>query len=138
MEPISALGLAANVFQFINIGLGIASESRKIYRSSNGNSTQNEELALIADDLHKLIAQCSTKIVNDQDLQRLLDSCKETAKELLSVLQPLKVRNGPNRKWASIKVAFLSVWEKEKISDMRDRLGYLRDQANFHLMTHLM
>ena len=52
MEPLTALGLAANIFQFIDFASKLFSLGQDIYRA--GESTRNIGLSLIVKDLRGL------------------------------------------------------------------------------------
>jgi hypothetical protein len=52
MDPITALGLAANVLQFIDFATKLFAVSREIYRS--GESVRSLHLGLIVDDLESV------------------------------------------------------------------------------------
>jgi hypothetical protein len=53
LDPFSALGVAANVVQFIDFGSKLISESHEIYKSATGTSTGMVELEMIYVDLNK-------------------------------------------------------------------------------------
>jgi hypothetical protein len=44
MDPISILGLAANILQFIDYGTQLLSGTQEIYRSATGASSENIEI----------------------------------------------------------------------------------------------
>ena len=51
MDPISALGIAGNIVQFIDLGLNVASKGKHIYRSGDGTLSEYRDLELLTSDL---------------------------------------------------------------------------------------
>ncbi|KAM0347336.1 hypothetical protein ACHAPU_004855 [Fusarium lateritium] len=60
MDPLSALGIAAAVVQFVDFGQRLLSETWQVYRSTSGKDLELHELSLVSKDL----AQISQSIKN--------------------------------------------------------------------------
>jgi len=56
LDPVSALGVAAAVVQFVDYGTQIVSKGRKIYRSGDGTLAENVELEATSSRLRDLAA----------------------------------------------------------------------------------
>lgn len=54
MDPLSALGLAANVAQFLDVGVSIFKDARQI--SSTGNTISTTHLVSLASSMEKMAA----------------------------------------------------------------------------------
>jgi hypothetical protein len=142
LDPLSAIGLAGTVAQFIDFSMEIISESRKIYRSGTGTSSENVELETIAESLHQFSMQLQTSkdgqipVPNmNAAFAKVLQSCQGVADELLQALRRLKVKDGPHKRWNSFQQALMSIWRKERLSEMQRRLGFLREQVTLHLVS---
>ena len=135
VEAVAALGVAANVVQFIDFSGRILSESHRLHRSKRANPSKNEELESIALDLQKLHSelQCSENETyqaptsNDIQLQRLAEQCRDVCLELLAALEKLKTVD-PAGKWRSFRVALKTVWGESKIKSLQVRLNEARQE----------
>lgn len=128
MEPVSALGLAANIFQFISFGDELLTSVKDICFSASGTTEKVEHLNfLVADIQHRskdaVSLACSSV---DQDLQSL---CKIAlgsqilADALLKKLSKLDAkRMGVTRMLEAFAIARRSAWDKNEIHDMTVRL----------------
>jgi hypothetical protein len=144
MDPFSALSLAACVVQFIDFSGRLLSKGHEIYQSEVGSSAETVELEVIYKDLSRLsdklkasslsISPTSGRSLEEKALGKLAASCKGVADELLATLKELKVADGPHRKWRSVRKAFKSVWKKEKIEALQQRIDNLRDQLSIQLI----
>ena len=133
-EALAALGLAANIVQFIDFGGRILSEGYRLHKSKVSPS-KNEELESIALDLKKLhnelqspeseISQAPTP--NDIQLQRLAEQCRDVCLELLAALEKMKSVD-PSGKWRSFRVALTTVWGESKIKSLQGRLDESRQE----------
>lgn len=136
-DPFTALGLAANIIQFIDFTCKLVAESRTIYQSANGASADSAVLKTIATDLSDLSAKLSStqgSSVAGAELGNLADECKSVADELHSALQRLQVK-GHDRIWKSFVVALREVLQKDRIEGISKRLGALQRQLNTRLLS---
>ncbi|KAF5679405.1 ent-kaurene oxidase [Fusarium heterosporum] len=83
MDPLSALGIAAAVVQFVDFGQRLLSETWQVYRSASGKDLELYELSLISKDLE----QISQSIRNAIDGQKsgALDGSHDADSLLLHV-----------------------------------------------------
>jgi hypothetical protein len=51
MDPITALGVAGTIVQFVDFGIRVVSKSNKIYHSGDGSLAENYDLEKVANDL---------------------------------------------------------------------------------------
>lgn len=54
MDPLSAIGLVANVLSFVDFGLKLLGKAREIARSAEGAPTNHLDLELVTKDLQSL------------------------------------------------------------------------------------
>ena len=134
LDPFTAASLASCVVQFTDFGIKLVEGSIALYNSANGLNAERSNLELKTNHVRKL----ADKIIalehenarltvgsNDQ-LSQLAESCNLIAKDLLSILDALKVKKlaGPGRKWESFRkaVAALTPHNKDKIATLETQL----------------
>ncbi|CAN9225518.1 unnamed protein product [Alternaria alternata] len=138
MESLAAIGLAANILQFIHTARQLVSTSREIL----GSGTKNEylELELISKELRsrssRIILPANARVVPGSDdensLEVLAVRCNEIADELLGILDALKLYNDRN-KWRSFLQALKTQWNDDKIGALRERLDRIAKAINARL-----
>ncbi|CAN9325623.1 unnamed protein product [Alternaria alternata] len=138
MESLAAVGLAANILQFIHEARHLVSTSREIL----GSGTKDEyiELELISKELRSRSARIilpgnARDVTGDDDgnsLEALAVKCNEIADELLGTLDALKLHNDRN-KWRSFLQALKTQWNDDKIAALRERLDRIAKAINARL-----
>lgn len=84
MDPVTALGVAAAVVQFIQFGSSLASQASRIYRSSDGALLENIECESESRRLKEL---CEViKNSSGEAFKEVCEGCLEVAGELLELL----------------------------------------------------
>jgi hypothetical protein len=114
MDPLSALGLAGNIVQFIDFGSKLVCKGRQIYKSSDGALEQHVDLEATTNDLVLLSAQIEPSKYRNQEsdhqlkeeavLLKLTTACNDVALTLLTTLNSIKV-TGRHRRWKSVRQA---------------------------------
>lgn len=150
MDPLTTLGVAANVIQLVQFAGKLISESQEAYDSLDGTSHRNTHLEAMALNLQTLLAQLSKEPTEpasilpsraessartsaEENLKQLVTDSKEIAKQLLMTLQNLKVQVG-NRRWRSVKQALTSAWKQKDIAELQTRLSDIRQQIDTTLL----
>lgn len=142
LDPLSALGLAANIIQFVDFTSKLFSQSISIYHSTSGASVDTEEMIKIANHLQTLCARLSisrpedpsltSSSAADNGLRSLARDCKAAGDELLLVLHSLKATE-PHKKWGSFSTALATIWKQPKIEAMWKRLEFYKSQLTLQL-----
>lgn len=142
IEPIAALGLAANIAQFIEVGYKVTHILQQL-RSSSATA-ENLELETVIKDMNDICTKLASPpgqslvpSVDDEKLQKLVASCQKLSEELETVLQKLVVNaKGSNsrRRIEIVQKAIKSILEADKIRDLQKRLGILREQMAVHML----
>ncbi|TGO61148.1 hypothetical protein BOTNAR_0133g00120 [Botryotinia narcissicola] len=149
MDPITALGVAAAVIQFIDYGTGLISKGREIYKS--GELEANVELGEATYRLQNLIeplrGSLNSGIQNapppspadaDRALKDICAKCIDLSEELSGLLGSLKLNlSVKHRRPASFQQAFRAVWNEKKIQGLKSRLGDLRSNLETHVLVDL-
>jgi hypothetical protein len=144
MDPISALGLAAAVCQFVDFGSKVIHTTYNIHQSTNGATQENIELAELTTTLHDLQARLAAPRTpstgNDTDqkaLEELAAKCRNIAADLLKLLNGLKVKvtdKGLRRTLNSLRQGYRSSLKKGQIARYEKLLGDIGVQVNSHLL----
>lgn len=138
MENLAIVSLVGNIVQFVDFTGELVGKSVELYRSSEGTLAEHADAELATNHLKLLsnkLKDAST-IAGDCVLKSLCESCQVTAEELLAALNKVKV-NGKQGRWKSSRKALQSVWNKEKIHALEDRLAKFREELNLHVTVEL-
>ncbi|KAL1597954.1 hypothetical protein SLS60_008442 [Paraconiothyrium brasiliense] len=149
-DPISALSVAAAAIQFIQFSSHIVSKGRHIYNSSNGTTEENEFTETVTLRLKQLTSQLGVPSTNpimanvpeseelkevQKQIGAICTECTRLSKVLLDRLYALKVPTGAeHRKWKSFRHALKSVWSKQELDTLAERLRSLREELDTHMM----
>ncbi|KAL6716077.1 hypothetical protein ACLMJK_005643 [Lecanora helva] len=144
MESLAALGLAANIVQFLDFGRKLVSGTLELCRSEDGTSSAGRALQIVTEDLNKLCIDLSqhghsayqSTNGGEAGLFELADSCKRLGQELIQRLNSLKVK-GANRRWKSFRQLLKSIWHAEEVSRYEKQLNHYRSQIALRLLTIL-
>lgn len=164
-EGIAALGLASNIVQFVDFGCRLFSQSKELYRSSNGLADEAVELENIAQSLsrlstnlmleHPFSSQPSSddidiqfqptneleKYSDETDLTLIATECKKVADELSEAVNQVRVKNprgkDSGKKWQCFRVTLTRIWKPERIDNMSRRLERLSSQLTMCLVKTL-
>jgi hypothetical protein len=97
MDPVTAIGLASSVVQFIQFGSSLASQANRIYKSTEGqlpehiecsdSSKRLEELSdKVRSSMQKAMSEGGRLSASDEALQDICDGCIEVSGELQKIL----------------------------------------------------
>jgi hypothetical protein len=138
MDPISALGLAGNIVQFLDFGCKLFSKAKDIHR--NGSIVEHTDMLAVTDDLrrytrklHKGLRPTGTLQLalseDDTAFLDICDGCLKVAEELEQAVKALQLPGRPS-KWKSFRQALKSVWGKERLVEIKSRLDLYGDQLD--------
>jgi hypothetical protein len=143
MDPLAALGLAANILQFFEFAGKLLQETKEIFHSAKGATVENVELQDVAGKLSSLSATLLTPESDPQSrwfqyekpIWVVATQCKAIAEELLTTIPSLKTNSSPNRKWRSFVEALRSVWNHDRIARLRERLNGMQSVLSTQLIS---
>jgi hypothetical protein len=137
MEALTLIGLIGNIIGFVDFGSKVVTKSIELCQSGAGALEENVSIENAAKHLVDLSDKLKgTGNTGDILLSRLCASCNSTAQELIAALDKLRVE-GKTTKWKSIRKALKSIWTKEKIQEIEQRISRIRDGLNLHVVTDL-
>ncbi|KAF2470468.1 uncharacterized protein BDR25DRAFT_35094 [Lindgomyces ingoldianus] len=149
MEPLSALGVAANVLQFVDFAGKLLSLTVRIHRARNKSNSKAESNILenITRDLtkHNETLKISTNdlgdsyqsqlSLEDREIVRICTDCEQVAAKFLHTLAKLK--NGKATAWASFVDALKTIWTESEVETLRQTLDSYRQQIQLYLLTSI-
>ena len=133
MDPLSALGVAAAVVQFLDFSSGLISGTYKIYKAEDGDAPTNQTLRKVATDLKDISDQLNQKGDSQSGPEQLCRECLDVADELTSVLDRL-MKQEKQSIWSSFRLALRAVWSQDKLESLQKRLDNLRQQMSMHFL----
>jgi hypothetical protein len=140
MDPLSAVGLAGAIVQFVSFSREVVSLGKEIYKSPSGTRQESIEIGTMLQDLSELHTsfrhhQHGT-LENSSTLSSLVDQCEPIYAELQKILGSLEA-HGSNPKWSSLRAAVKVVWKEKEMNDMEKRLRRLQRQIDSHLISDI-
>jgi hypothetical protein len=140
MEALAAISLVENIVQFVSFSGKLISKTTQLYHSCDGALQEYIDIEDAAK--HLLLLNKKLKddaiTVGDGVLQTLCLSCRKSAIDLLEALDKVKVKvNGKQQKWESMRKALRSVWSREEVKELEQRLSKIKDDLNFHVVVGL-
>ncbi|KAI3325168.1 hypothetical protein HD806DRAFT_467954 [Xylariaceae sp. AK1471] len=131
MDGLAALGVAANICQFLEYGLKLASKAKKL-----------REIGAIDPDLDQVARRLKGVAINltPQNLPQsageighLAAECVQVSEVLITELAQLKPKD-PKSKWQSFKAVVKSEHKKDRIQELENRLERCKSQLSLHLI----
>ena len=149
MDPLSALGLAGNVVQFVQFASSLLNETRKIYHSVDGSPEDSERLEFIYGSLSDYCSKLENRsqlatnghsidtpgLPKDApSLPGLAARCAEDCKELMRVVGRMKTksRSGP-KIWTSFRIALAEILNASEVERLQERIESYERLMVLHL-----
>ena len=123
MDPITVFSLVCGVIQIVDTSMEVAKKCRELYK--NGASSEDREIENMAKHLTDLYGNLDPRAQGGPgELQDLCSKCSNTAQQLCTEVQKLKV-NGPHRKREAVVKTVKAVWKRSVIEGIQKQLdGY--------------
>jgi hypothetical protein len=138
MAELAAIGLAGNIVQFVDFGIKLSRDFRELYQSAEGGKAKHLELEDVTTDLESLCQKLQNTAIpatqDDGELRNLARGCAKLARELLAMLEKVKVNKERNPRLATFRQASKNIWKEKDICDLEERLGRYREQLNQRLV----
>jgi hypothetical protein len=136
VDPLTALGVAGNIVQFIDFGSRLLSQSLEVYSSAQGATKGTENLESITKHLrdlcYQLVARDPSPNRSSNALDEIAGGCLAIGNELATALSGLK--SVKHSHWSSFKVALATTWKKREIEEICSRLEQYKSQLTLHLL----
>ena len=103
-EALAAFGLASNILQFVDFGIKLVSYVSGLYASAEGASKENAIFEKIALDIKRTTRNLASIAANhDEALEDLVKTCNRLARDLLAILDTLKIDTKKNRQMETMR-----------------------------------
>ncbi|KAE8375567.1 hypothetical protein BDV26DRAFT_294952 [Aspergillus bertholletiae] len=135
MDPLTIIGLAASIAQFLDIGFRLIQGAKEIHDSTRGISQEVAELQLVVEDIKNLNRDLTTSQTeqplskNDLAIRALAEQCDSLADALLTQLRPLSLRpEASYRMVESFRVSMTHYMRRKEILRLWERLSLVESQ----------
>jgi hypothetical protein len=137
MDPVTAVGLVANISQFVELGTKIVSTLREIRGSASGQTDNNRRTREMADAMRNLSNTLANPKKNPQtdaekDLCRLATECSDLSQQILDIVDKA-MRANPSTRFKNVRATFWTVRYDGKKEDLEKKLSQCRSQLGVHL-----
>jgi hypothetical protein len=137
MDPLTAIGLASSIVQFIDFSTKLIHGAKEIYDSAAGATEENQRLENVTAEMQTLSLkllppQGAQQTDDERALSRLAAECKILSDQILALLKSIKPRDlGSKRQsvWAALK----SKWNEREKQELEERLKNCRSQLEIQL-----
>lgn len=138
MDPLTILGLAASIVQFVDIGHKLVTGVKEVYDSTNGVLTSMEDMKLIADDIQNAATEIKGSSPFSQSERAIVNVAQRSldlANELQQKLKHLEIRPDRSRKVEAARVTLQSFWQRKDIKELDERLSKIYGQLQSRMAT---
>jgi hypothetical protein len=90
-DPFAILGTAGSVLTLVEFAWKLLADTRKIYKSASGENAGNAVLSTITEDVTRLGDTLALSSSYDDYLRALVEEAQSVARNLLEVLNKLKI-----------------------------------------------
>lgn len=109
MDPLSALSIVGNLIQFVDFSSKLFKESRKIYYSATGASSEIRTLGSVSVQLAALSKSFTEEDLKSLNLKDVAIQCHGVAKELQVLVDRLKLKTPSQRYLLNVNMVNMEV-----------------------------
>ncbi|EXJ68983.1 uncharacterized protein A1O5_07918 [Cladophialophora psammophila CBS 110553] len=137
LDPLSAIGLASAIVQFVDFSAEIIQGAREVYGSMSGTTERNRSLELVVSEMINLTSKLSSTHYSQQSedekaLGRVANECKILADQVLDLLQKIKAKD-PGSTLQALWAALKNQKYKRQRLELEGRLESCRNNLEFQL-----
>ncbi|KAI9932532.1 hypothetical protein AWENTII_005169 [Aspergillus wentii] len=130
VDPFTIIGLASSIIAFVDVSIKLVSQTKAIYDSCHGTTTETHEIEVILKDIRMKNAEFRhhtesnyRPLPYEKHILDMVAECERLGSELSDKLRKLKMRDGRRSKTVeSSRVALQSWWKRKDIVALQDRL----------------
>lgn len=147
MDPVTTLGVAAAVLQFIQFSSGLFKGVYSIYKVSRGPSSEPNSLDTIHERLQDISSDLSGPVQrpdhcskNETRLYDLAKSCHEDCNVLIARIEKLRGKSGPRAVWSSFREALKESFNTRdnSLRQLQERVMQYESSITLHICAVLM
>ena len=130
MDPLSAIGLAGNILQFVDFASTLLGQGVEIYRSAVGATAVHTDLRASIERLDALSKPFRRLVVipRDEDEAQIVKTavaCNTIGRDLANALDKLAAT--PHSRSSGVWKALQSVWEQPKVEETVKKLNMCKN-----------
>ena len=138
MDPLTAIGLAANILAFIDFGAKVISTAKDIHDSATGMTREDEARKNAALEMKffasKLLPPPDSQLdMQERVLGRLAAECHALSERILALYEKIQLKDSHSKRQA-LRAALKSKFYEKERQDLQDALNHCRGQL--HLQLH--
>jgi hypothetical protein len=139
MDPLTAIGLASAIVQFVDFSTKLIGGAREIYHSTTGSTTQNVTLGVVVIEMRAWSSKRSSpgpsSIQSEEKaICSLAKECQKLSGEILELIQKTKPKKQKSRTEA-FSAAIRDKWHESDKLQLLERLENCRRQLTAQLET---
>jgi hypothetical protein len=132
MDPVTAVGLVANIIQFVDLGTKVVSTLREIRGSASGQTESNRrtrEMAVVMRNLSDKLADPKHAPRTDvqKDLCQLARECSDLSQQILDIVHKTTFAKSRSM-FRSSKATLSTLWHDREKEELEKRLAQCRGQ----------
>ncbi len=138
MEPLSALALCGNLFQFLEAAGKIIAEGRQIYHSTSGTTANNRHALDVYDDFRAVAEGLACRFPgpttpDDRTVRSLASRAQAISGRLMQHLKSHGARS-PRSFWHSLGAVWRSVRDRQYLELAEKQLDQIRQELILRLL----
>jgi hypothetical protein len=142
LDPCTAIALAGNIVQFVDLSSKIVLTALKIYKSPSGTTEDGFDANLVADNIFTLKSKIESNLAQpltseDEQLLALGKRCVDTADEIVTLFRSKLVHLKSPGFLIATKEALRLAWKKEDIEKLQSKLASFRQELALHILVDL-
>jgi hypothetical protein len=137
MDPLTALGLAANIVAFIDFGAKLLKTAAEIYDSGKGSKREDEAHETVATEMKLLASKLLTPsnsqfAAHDKALCQLATECHVLSEKIILLFEKIKAKDTTSKTQALWAAAKGKLYEKQKV-ELQNALSNCRSQLQLQM-----
>jgi hypothetical protein len=136
MDPVTAVGFAASIINFVDFSWSLIKGSYEVYESATGTTTDHTRISTVLEDLDTITKSLQSDVKGSSphltELKKLAVECAEVSQELSTILKDLKRKEG-NKAWRSLEAKWKSMRKEKEVASIEQRLNTYRLQLLMRL-----
>lgn len=137
MDPITAVGLVANIVQFVELGSKVLGIAKEIHQSSSGVTQDNKRTEDIVREMEGLSSKLADPAVqpkteDERALQFLASECCRLSEQITTLLKKIIPTDPKSKRQAVLSSMKNVMYEREKAA-LEEKLAHCRSQLSLQL-----
>lgn len=137
MDPLTAVGLVANIVQFVDLGYKIFANTKEIRHSISGLTVDDQRTSDMMTEMYRLSLHLESpgrepSDANEKALFKLAAECRKLADQILKLMEKTSAKN-PGSMSEAIRSTVRKVRHAREQQELEQKLSTCRSHLHFHL-----